>query len=447
MSRKSLLKWFGLFFAAMLLFTFLSRAADSVNVAQVQAKTVQNQVISHKVSGIGKIEGTREVAVFAQEGQKVSQVLVQEGQSVKQGQVLLQLLESTIKETLEEKQDTVEELSLKLNDLASQDGVNGQKKSYALGRAQQDLQTAVENGDINMSNAQREIDIARQKLQNYLDSREQFTDHAEDSQEEQALRDEIRAKEEALNQIIMSRNREVMEAERGVQDARLPDADDSSAENVQRELSKVQEEIEELRTLLANKGEITAPSDGVVKSISAGTGSQTTQEAAAVLYEVSGELRMTGTISEDDLQYVGVGGKVFLKGSSGVEVENAVIEAIHEDEANPDMRLISVKVPENTLSVGESAEFTITKDNGPYKCCVPLSALYGQEGQEYVYVLDTQDSVLGEITVVRKVEVTVMEKNGTQAALQEGVLSSDQKVVTEVDREIENGSRVRLQES
>lgn len=447
MRRKNLLKWFGVFFAAMLGFTFLSRAADSVNVAQVQVKTIQNQIISHRITGTGKIEGTRETAVFTQEGQMVNQVLVQEGQSVQEGQVLFRLLEDTMKETLKEKQDAAEELSLKLSDLESQEGVTGQKKSYDLDRARQDLQVAIDNGDINMSNAQNEINIARQKLQNYLNSQNEFTDHAGDLQEEQALRDEIRAKEEALNQIIMSRNREVMEAERKVQDARLPDTQDSSAENVQRELADVQEEIRKLNGLLADQGEIRAPSDGVIKSLSVGTGQQTSKEAAAVLYEISGELRMTGSIHKEDLEYVGVGGKVFLKGSSGAEAENAVIEAIREDSADPDARVISVKVPESTLSVGESAEFTITKDNGPYKCCVPLSAVYGEEGREYVYVLDSRDSVLGEVMVVRKVDIMVKEKNEIYAALQEGTLSSDQRVVTEADRELEDGSRVRLQES
>ena len=64
----------------MLLFTFLSRAADSVNIAQVETKTAQNQVITHEVTGTGKVMGTRERAVFTQEGQKVEQVYVQEGQ-------------------------------------------------------------------------------------------------------------------------------------------------------------------------------------------------------------------------------------------------------------------------------------------------------------------------------------------------------------------------------
>ena len=83
MKKIKLIKILAGFFALMLLFTFLSRAADSVNVAQVETKTAQNQVITHEVTGTGKVMGTRERAVFTQEGQKVEQVYVQEGQNVK----------------------------------------------------------------------------------------------------------------------------------------------------------------------------------------------------------------------------------------------------------------------------------------------------------------------------------------------------------------------------
>ena len=82
MKKIKLIKILAGFFVLMLLFTFLSRAADSVNVAQVETKTAQNQVIAHEVTGTGKVMGTRERAVFTQEGQKVEQVYVQEGQNV-----------------------------------------------------------------------------------------------------------------------------------------------------------------------------------------------------------------------------------------------------------------------------------------------------------------------------------------------------------------------------
>ena len=128
-------------------------------------------------------------------------------------------------------------------------------------------------------------------------------------------------------------------------------------------------------------------------------------------------------------------------------MENAVVQSVQEDSANPGTYILTVDVPQSGLTVGESVDFTVQKEEGPYACCVPLSALYGQKGQEYVLVLDTRDSVLGEVQVARKVPVTVIEKNETTAALQEGTLSGSQKIITETDREIADGSRVRLQES
>ena len=48
--------------------------------------------------------------------------------------------------------------------------------------------------------------------------------------------------------------------------------------------------------------------------------------------------------------------------------------------------------------------------------------------------------MLGEVQVARKVPVTVIEKNETTAALQEGTLSGSQKIITETDREIADGA-------
>lgn len=481
MKREKLLKWFAAFFAAMLVFTFLSKAADSVSVAKVLALAPQNQLISHTVSGTGKIESTKETAVFVQEGIKIAQVHVKAGEAVKKGQPLMTLLESSIQESIDKKKDEIQEASLKISDIQSQKNIDAQKRENSSRWAQQDLDTALGNGDINISNAQNELNIAQQRLAEYrqkkaeaqkqqeLEQQSQGSDFgdggegqtdfsdgsnlpqepiiSEEDTQEQALADDVRAKTEALNQVIMSRNQEVTTADRAKQEAALPAPQDSTEETLQTQLDNLNEELEKLNVLMQSKGEITAPADGVVKTVSAQTGGQTVQDAAAVLYELTGGLSMTGTITKDDLEYVSAGSSVHLEGNSKTVVENAVVQSVQEDSANPGTYILTVDVPQSGLSVGESVDFTVQKEEGPYACCVLLSALYGQKGQEYVLVLDTRDSVLGEVQVARKVPVTVIEKNETTAALQEGTLSGSQKIITETDREIADGSRVRLQES
>ena len=481
MRREKLLKWIAVFFCAMLLFTFLSRAADSVSVARVQASTIQNQMITHQVSGSGTIEGTQEEAVFTLENQKVAQVLVQIGETVKKGQALFTVLDSSIQEAIDQKEDEIQEKELALSDLESQKSIDSQKKSYESSRAQQDLDTALGNGDVNIANAQNELNIAIQRLEDYrakkaealkeaekqkekneFSSTPDFsdgsgqqgdgasnneTDPYQDNSEEQALEDDVRAKRESLNQVIISRNQEVTAADRAVQDAAIPSAQDSTDQNLKRQLGNLKEELAKLQDLKANNGEVQAPSDGVVKNLSVKTGGQTTQESAAVLYKLSGEMKMMGTVDSDDLEYVEAGGKVTLEGNGGKTVDTAQVQSVQEDPENPGSFLVTVSVPDGSFSIGENVEFTITKETGPYKSCVPLSALYGTEGQQYVFVIDTQSSVLGEVQVARKVDVTVQEQNETRAALQDGVLSASQKVITDTDRGIEDGSRVRLQET
>ena len=494
MKKIKLIKILAGFFALMLLFTFLSRAADSVNVAQVETKTAQNQVITHEVTGTGKVMVTRERAVFTQEGQKVEQVYVQEGQNVKKGDALLKFSVKYLKKTIKEKQDAIDVLQGKINDLISAESVNQQKRNNEFSDAQENYNSAVSSGNYSVQAAQNEAAIARQKLQDYYAQRdaaqndvqdkipdeEKFSDssefddpensgdsgntdrtdgegnkntsgngdnsNAQDNSQEQALIDDIRAKEEAVNEAMLSRRRELQSAEQAIRDTQIGDASDSTLENTQAELETAQKDLETLQKVLARKGKVKAPCDGVIKSLSAVTGSQTGAEAAVVLYESKGTFRFQAEVSKDDLKYIKSGGEVILKGADEKEITGAKVESVKEDSSNENQYILSVQVPEGTLSIGDTAEFTISQDAGPFNACVPLSALYEENGRYYVYVTDTQNTVLGEVLVARKTYVNVKDKNSSTAALENGDLSSDQKIVTSSDREISSGSRIRLLE-
>lgn len=463
MRQKKIIKALGIFFVIMLVFTVLSRAADSVNVVQVQVKTIQNQMVSHKVTGTGKVVGTKEQAVFAEENLKVEQVFIQEGQSVKKGEVLLKLSMDSIQKAWKDKVNEMEELNLKIRDLKSQTQVNEEKKALEQEWARRSYDISAQGSSISVENARIEVEAAQQRLNEFYQNRElaqnqTFENQAEktmdsennmtdDSSQEQALIDDLRAKQEALNAAIASQNEELAAAEKAVLDSNLSETLDGTLENMERQWASNQEEMEKLNELLANEGKIKAEVDGVVKSLGAETGTLTTESAVAVLYLTGGNLRMTGTIYKEDLEYVQVGADVSIEGENGKKIEGASVEAIREDETNQDMRVISIKLLGDSLSIGETTEFTISKDAGPFKSCIPLSALHEGNGETYVYVIDSQNSVLGEVWVARRVDVIVKDKNQSLAALEDGGISSDQKIIIDSDREISGGSRVRLQES
>ena len=77
---------------------------------------------------------------------------------------------------------------------------------------------------------------------------------------------------------------------------------------------------------------------------------------------------------------------------------------------------------------------------------VPAGALHMENGSYYVLVVEEEETVLGTQYQIRRVDVQVSEKSDTYAALAEGALSSEAQVVTDADRYVEAGSRVRLRE-
>lgn len=446
MDRKKLLKWCGMFFAVMLIFTVVSGAAASMSVAQIQTGKIQNQTVIHTVQGSGRVEGTKERAVFARENQLVEQVLIREGETVKKGDTLLTLSRNQLKKTIKEKENEIEELTLKISDLESQVKVADNAKTKELQRAREDYNIAAGNGGVNISNAQRELDAARQKLDDYYGSlSKDFTDEPVDKSQEQALLDQIRSCQQAIDQAVMSSSQNTLAAKRGIEDAQAESASDSTLENVKRELTQAQEELENLNKLLKKKGKVKAPSDGVVKSISAVTGSLTGQSAAVILYETDGTFCVETAIEAEDVKYVEIGGEAILTGADGIE-KSGIVENIGDAEEDTKLRKISIAVSGEDFGIGENVNIKISKEEGPYSACVPLNALGEENGKNFVYVAETQDAVIGEILVARKVQVHVKNKNTSIAALEEGVLTADQKIITYSDRELTDGSRVRLQE-
>ena len=90
----------GAFLALMMLFTMLSRAADSIGIPTVETSTIQNMVIAHKVTAQGKVVQNREQAVSTEPNQVVKAIYVNEGQQVEEGELLFELDMEELKEQI-----------------------------------------------------------------------------------------------------------------------------------------------------------------------------------------------------------------------------------------------------------------------------------------------------------------------------------------------------------
>lgn len=446
MKQKKWLKALVVFLGAMSVMGMLSRAAASVNTARVVLQAPQNQLIAHRIRGSGQAEGTGELAVFAKEGLLVEQVLVKEGQMVERGEALLALSEDSLGKAVREQESLLLGLEEKAGDLDSQERIRRRQwerdRAFAAGNLQQTLTGA----QVEVDNAQAEVNVARERLERFYQDR-QFSDGSlEDEELEKQLCDDLRLKQEMLNQVAAASRQSVIQAQKAEEDAGVPLPLDSTMAQVEREMEAAREELASLEALLEKGGVVEAPEAGVVKSIGLQTGGRTMEEAALLLYQAGTDLCFRISLEKEALPYVTLGEAVKVTDSRGEELKGAVAEALTEEEGETGTWSLTIRVPGDLSVIGQSLTAEITREEGPYESCVPLGALHKANDVSFVYVAEPRDTVLGQELTARRVAVEVEDQNETTAALKSGSLASSQQVIVLSDRELSEGSRIRLAE-
>lgn len=527
MERKKIFGIFGGFLAVMLVFTILSRAVSGASMAKVETVKISSGMIEHKVSGSGKVEAGKEIAVYTENGQRVKEICVQEGQSVEEGDTLFRVEMEDLEEQILAAQQELEKMKLQNQDAKSAHSVEAQNRANAKNRASEDYHQAVTEGDSTVAEAKAAWDQAEAALQNFLaagppaptpapapesspeepgqtgddqkpqseqesqvensneagggskleseerDKREQElkltvpqseqinkkeqqpkaaetnseteTDpKAEWEAQKAALEQAVAESRSAYETAVSARAERVKSAARALEDASMQPATDSTAR--QGEISRQQQELT-LNKLLALKeaeGKITAPVRGMVTQIAITTGDFTTNGTAMRIADTSEGSRLVATIDKSDQKYVSKGSPVNISasGSKG-KITDYTVSNVSENEQDNTLLDVSIELPEGVLEAGTSAEIEIVQKSKNYNTVLPVQALHEEQNVYYVFIVQEEQGVMGTELVVKRYEVEVLDKNSTNVALAEGMLTGDQDIVKSSSRVIEDGSRVR----
>lgn len=168
MERKKIFGIFGGFLAVMLVFTILSRAVSGASMAKVETVKISSGMIEHKVSGSGKVEAGKEIAVYTENGQRVKEICVQEGQSVEEGDTLFRVEMEDLEEQILAAQQELEKMKLQNQDAQSARSAEEQNRANAKNRAAEDYNQAISEGNSAVADAKAVWDQAEAELQTFL---------------------------------------------------------------------------------------------------------------------------------------------------------------------------------------------------------------------------------------------------------------------------------------
>lgn len=318
----------------------------------------------------------------------------------------------------------------KKNEAAAQE----RERKQTLSRAQEDYDETISKNEKLVRKAKELWQEAEQKLENYQNGED------EDSADDSLVEDARKTLEDAKSQQTQQKK----SAKRAIEDAGETDAVDHSVEINNVSIAEKQRALAQLQKTKEQEGKIVAQTDATVSKILLTAGDRTTETAAFLLADLSEGARFTTEISKEDAKYVVVGDVVTLKVNDKSYEDMTVLST--ETNEDSSVRVI-VYVPKKTISIGTHASMEIEQISEKYATTLPLTAIHAEQSKYFVYVLEKEDTVLGEETVARKVNVSIVEKNGEYAALSDGSLSEDDSVIVESDTMLANGEKVRLKEA
>lgn len=392
----------------MILFTVVSKITDSFTVAKVTVGAPSQRKLQYEVSAEGHIEKNREVFILTQPELLVKSVLVSEGQRVEKGDLLARLDMRRLKERI----DTVkgEKRALELQNEAAEKNrkLAWRKRAKALAQAENEYRKLREKNKKELAKAKRKQDT------------------------------------KAWREMQKAAEKEEKEAKKAIEQAAEEPEADNSVEVNDISIRNLQRQLDKLEKIRKQKGEIRSSAAGVITGILVNVGQKTEDTGLFTMTDENAGLKFTGKLMLSDAKYVSVGDKVTLQ-SAGRKLDDIAVTSMEVDESREFMNVTAL-LPADTFALGETVTMTAKQESESYPYTVPVTALRQETGRSFVLAVQTEDTVLGEQEVARQVEVTVVEKNESYAALEAGALDKETRIITDSDRFVQSGDRIRPEE-
>ena len=439
-SKKKLWRGFALFMAVMLIMTYVSRMIYVSRMPRVRWSNPSAASIRSTLKAEGTVEVVNSQAVIGLEGLLVKKVCVAAGDRIETGTVLYEV----------DTEDMLAQLAeLEAQEQAWQMQEQAARRDAATNttRAQEDYDTAVIELDRKIAEETKKLEELMEDLDTHM-----FRIPEEDASDEiwiawaderQRFDREIAEKKRGIEDIQLEKDKILRQADRSIEDARrAQSAAESGLDLGAAGVSQVrerQERIALLTELSQNEGRVVAEFAGDVLEVMMQSGMRIGQEAVLRYADDNGSRIFHTVISQEQKAMVHTGDTVHLTFPGSAEEVGETIDSIVQENGN---YTVTVRLEPGVASGRTEGVMELVSTSEIYDFVVPVKALHN-DGGNAIYVLEEKEGILGTELSVRSMTVRLLNRNENYAAVADELLSGDMKVVTECDKELENGIAVK----
>ena len=460
------------FLALMFLLTLLVRGTAASTIPVVTVTAPYQGVVTQSFTVSGQMSPGAGTPLTVPEGLLIEQVLVQSGDRVTEGQTLALLSLDDIRTAIDQVQASIQQHQVQANQLMegeTADSFAWQQAQQQLDRAYTDYQQTTAEGKEDVSQAQDVLDAARQALadvesrepqrpyedgfwematpeqakteQNYADWETEYASSQASVQQAQAELEAAQAAADSAAEAALSAAQSAEDSRNSAQHnyeketeelAKSNQTDRASAQVLMAQIRQEEQALAALEVLLAADGAFLAPSDGVITQMALTVG-EDTPAVAGLLAANEQEFALTAALTQEQADLLQASGTISV--TQGQNTGTATLEQISDG-------LAQFTVPGTQWQTG-AADVTVTTTGGTSGLCLPATAVNSDNAGDFVYLVETKNTVLGVQNVLVRLGVTV-EERGDGVVRISGALSGQEQIVSASSKPLSAGIEVRI---
>ena len=285
----------------------------------------------------------------------------------------------------------------------------------------------------------QEVKDAKEQLAEAQAALKSATELAEQNRKYQTAAELV----EQLEKSIQSKNREIENAKK--QGSAEQQRVYLELQRQKKAIDKQKEIIEKLESRRLGT-DVTAKYTGEVTSVNVMVGDKVTPESVLAQIGVEGKgYTMLVSVTNEQSRQLNVGDQAKVNNYWWGDIR-ITLAAIRTDRSNPGKGKILEFNVDGDVVDGQNLDITIGERSNSYSLVVPNSAVREDSNGNFILVAVAKSTPLGNRYTATRVDVTVLEKDGYNTALDAGTDYGYQFVITSSTKPLEAGMQVRLAE-
>ncbi len=189
-----------------------------------------------------------------------------------------------------------------------------------------------------------------------------------------------------------------------------------------------------------------AETAGIIASLNAAAGDAvTTTEPFAELMQPDSTYTVSFSVSAEKAKKVRLGAEATVINADAQAQLKSIRNAVQSGSGKLDEKVLYFSVT-GDVTVGQTLALKLNENSQSYDYTVPSGAVSSDNNGDFVLLVQTKSTPLGNRYYARRADVTVLANNGTKAAIS-GEIAMDSYVICISTKSLQDGDMVRMKET